>query len=600
MRIPIDLPPGLIGDDTSYAASGRWADGSNVRFRLGRPQVIGGWESLTTTLLTGVCRNAFPWTDNNAILNIAFGTHSNLQVFDDGTLYDITPTLWRPSVTLANNPLSVTNASPTVTVTENGHGHTVGESVIISGATAVGGIAPNGTFTVASVIDVNTWTYTFTSNATGTATGGGSAVVAASQTPFVQGQIDGTGGQGYGTGAYGVGGWSQPSTADYFPRTWSFGAWGQNLLANPRGGPIYAWTNNTGTPAQPLANSPRQVQHMVVAPTNGAYQAFALGCNEELSGVFNPMCVRHCSITIDTEWNTAPSTTAAEYVLPGGGRIVAGRMIGPYLAVWTSDALWIAEFIGDPSEPWQFTRVGKNCGLSGPNAVVVFGQGAYWLTPDRQFYRYGLGTSPQVIDCPIRDDFAQNISPSQTDKIIASSNTEYGEIRFDYPDVRDGSGTENSRYVALDVTGEGAGTWYKGEMARTAMVDAAPSQYPIGVTSAGNVYYHERGHSADGGQISWFVRTADLYLDENIVMEAAGIWPDFIDQQGPVNVEATSRFYLQDDEVSTGPIPMGMGQQKVDFRLSGRLFRFKFSGSSSPAQMRLGKFDVEVRKAGQR
>ena len=54
MRIPLDLAPGLNGDDTSFSANGRWADGSNVRFRLGRPQVIGGWEALTATPLTGV------------------------------------------------------------------------------------------------------------------------------------------------------------------------------------------------------------------------------------------------------------------------------------------------------------------------------------------------------------------------------------------------------------------------------------------------------------------------------------------------------------------------------------------------------------------
>ena len=52
MRIPLEAPAGLVGDDTRLAAEGRWADGSNVRFRLGRPQVIGGWESLTSTLLT--------------------------------------------------------------------------------------------------------------------------------------------------------------------------------------------------------------------------------------------------------------------------------------------------------------------------------------------------------------------------------------------------------------------------------------------------------------------------------------------------------------------------------------------------------------------
>ena len=46
------------------------------------------------------------------------------------------------------------------------HGRSIGDTVILSGATAVGGITPNGTFTVATVPSVNAYTFTFTSNAT--------------------------------------------------------------------------------------------------------------------------------------------------------------------------------------------------------------------------------------------------------------------------------------------------------------------------------------------------------------------------------------------------------------------------------------------------
>jgi hypothetical protein len=30
MRIPLDPPPGIFGDDPSYGAQGRWGDGSNA------------------------------------------------------------------------------------------------------------------------------------------------------------------------------------------------------------------------------------------------------------------------------------------------------------------------------------------------------------------------------------------------------------------------------------------------------------------------------------------------------------------------------------------------------------------------------------------
>ena len=45
------------------------------------------------------------------------------------------------------------------------------------------------------------------------------------------------------------------------------------------------------------------------------------------------------------QWSTSASgSTAREYILTGGGRIVAGRMCGPYMLVWTGDALFLGAF----------------------------------------------------------------------------------------------------------------------------------------------------------------------------------------------------------------------------------------------------------------
>lgn len=673
MRVALKIPPGLNGDDTTYAAAGRWADSNNVRFDRDFPQVIGGWESLTASLLAGVCRTVFQWTDAQPTLNIAFGTHSKLQAWLGGALYDITPTLAKPgfalldagvtvvnasptitvvktahglttgdsvvvsggvgvgrlapsgaytatvtdantftitagsnaqlSKTLVSNPLSVTSGSPTVTVTETGHNISTGTSITVSGASAVGGITPNGTF-VATRIDANSYKFNFTSGATSTATGGGASVAVAvpatggigmtfaPQDAFAAGAIDGTGGAGYGTGAYSVGGYSEPSTADFFPRTWALAAWGQQLLANPRGGTIYAWANVTADKAAPLTNAPAKVTHMLVVPQD---MVFALGCNQEVSGVFDPLCIRHSSVRKSTEWNTAASTTAREYVLPGGGRIVAGRVIGSSLLVWTNHSLFLGTYVGALAQPWRFDRIAGNCGLIGPNAAVVVGQAAYWLGVDGQVYRYGLGGGVEPIPCAIRDDLFGNITPGQADKIVASSTSRFSEVRWDYPDVRDG--TENSRYVALSLVGQG---WYRGRMARTAMVDAGPSQDPIGVTAGGNVYWHERGQSADGAALSGWLETADQYLSEDQTALVLGIWPDAKEQVGPINVSIVSRFKPQGEESTKGPYPMVAGEDKVDVRASGRLFRMRFDFNSLPAAWRLGQIVVDLARAGKR
>ncbi|MFI4966878.1 MAG: hypothetical protein ACHP9T_16120 [Caulobacterales bacterium] len=472
--------------------------------------MIGGWESLAAAPLSGVCRTAFPWTDNAAVLNIAFGTHTKLQLWQGGALFDITPA---------------------------------------SGFTA--------------------------------------------------GAVDGAGGAGFGTGAYGIGGFGLPSATDYFPLTWSFAAWGQNLLASPRNQTIFAWSNDSSAKAVALANAPANLTYMLVAPLSGGYQVFALGCNEEVSGTFNPLCIRHSSIRDNTQWSTTASgSTAREYVLTGGGRIVAGRMAGPYMLVWTSDALFLGAFVGALEAPWRFDRVGRNCGLMGPNAAVVVGQTAFWVSPDRQFHSYGVGGQPQPIPCPIRQDFADQLAASQGDKVVASSNAEFSEVRFDYPDSRDGY--ENSRYLALALSGADTGAWHRGVMARTAFVDAGPSLYPIGVTFDGQVYHHEKGHSADGQPFAWFIETADSYLDPDTCLLVREIWPDFKDQQGPVTVSVGARRHPQDAAQVIAAPAMAPGEPKADILISGRLFKVTFAGSSGPTACRIGLPVFDATPAGQR
>lgn len=684
MDIPIDIPPGLNSDDTTYAAAPAWADGSHVRFRLGRPQTCGGWESLTGDLLSGVCRAVLAWTDNNsATLNIAFGTHTNLQLWQGGALFDITPfgpvtalaagplgvtngsavmrvshpahglasgvqlaisgaapvgrvtpngtfaitvtdadsyTVTLPgaavvSKTLGASPFSVTLGSPVVTVSEPAHNIAGGTSVTFSGAAAVGGITPNGSFPV-TVVDANSYRFSFTANASSTATGGGAAVVAAVPTSgggagvvvtpqqlLPAGTRDGTGTSGYGTGAFGVGGWGQPSTADYFPRTWSLAAWGQQLLASPRNGGLYQWSNVTSQAAVAVTTAPARITQMVVAPQR---QVFALGCTQE-NGLWNPLCLRHSGIGDETQWATdaSSSSTAREYILPGGGRIVGGRFLGRYLLVWTTQSLFLGTYVGQVSQVWRFDKVGDKCGLIGANAAAVLGSAAFWISPDRQFHSYSAGGAVAPLACPIRADFARNLAASQADKIMASTIGEFSEVRWDYPDTRDGY--EVSRYVALAVDGPDAGAWYRGQPingvtpARTALVDAGPAQNPIGVSVGGNIYWHELGHSADGQALPWYIRSADVYLDENHAALVRQAWPDISsDQIGPVQFSLASRLHPQGPQTSFGPFTLMPGQETVDFKASGRLFQLTYSGFSLPSYARIGRLVVDASPRGRK
>lgn len=593
-RFRVDIPPGVNTDDTSNSFPGTFDNATNVRFWKGKWQTIGGWESFYSGTLPGVCRTLLPFRDNDFVQNVVFGQHDHLSLLKDYTLYDITPTLALPKASLGTDPMSVTNGSPNVVVTQAGHPYIVGDSLVIAGATAVGGITPNGTFTVTAVT-TDTFTYVFSSNATGTATGGGSAVTVTPQRAYTGGAIDGTGGSGYGTGTYSTGYYSAPSTAAFYPMTWSLANYGESVIANPRGGTIYWWQNDTGVDAAPLDNAPAQVNYALVAPTR---QIMAFGCNMRTSGVYNPLAIRFTDEQDPTAWASLPDNLAGQVTLEGGSYIVSARVVGDYIFCWTNSALHIGRATGDESQPWVFEQLGDNCGLIGPNAAAVAGQTAYWMTPQGRFYACSVGGVPQAIPVMVGDEVANNLAASQNDKIIASTVTKYNEVWFFYADGRDGN--EISRYISITLDGSVAS---KGNIARTAFADsgAASDQYPIGVTYGGTVYLHEKGNSADGAALSWSVRSSYFTLTEEArVMAVRGFWPDIKNQIGPVSVTIETGLYPQSTLTSNGPYTTVAGTEKYDLRTTGRMVRLTWSGNSSPSFARCGVPIFDAVQAGDR
>ena len=627
-RINLTIPPGVVKDDTDYTVGqGRWTNADHIRFWRGFPQVIGGWEILTTDTLSGKCRGLLNWRDNNGSLNIAFGTHTNLYIYINGDFYDITP----------------------------------GD--------------------------------------------------------FSAGLEDGTGGIGYGTGAYSTGSYSQPSNEDFFPLTWALASFGQTLIANPRGQGLWQWSNDglvapvtlsrtalltdnltyadqvaadvvwtrgsgwvfnatddrfdattasadvtrsvTGlTPGRyyrvqisagnvsagtiaALAgsvagssinddgsayvsfrasgatatvgargvgftgsldadfivyalNAPDECTYMTVTPQR---QVMVYGCNEEDSDAFNPRAVRFCDFENVNQWVSTPSNNAGEIVLDGAGALVAARELAYGAFVWTTNELYFREYIGSPAQTYRFTLIGTGCGLIGPNAAAVLGQIAYWMSPDGQFWRCPVGGAPERVICPLQDEITANITTSQEAKIYAASIAEFNEIWWFYPDQRDGS--ENSRAVTLQASD---GSWSGlHTLARTAFFDAGAGRYPVAVSPAGLAYFHELGQTDNGGVFSYALETGDIYVAEGgQAVQLRNIWPNIKDQQGAVTMTVQTKFFPQGDYVSDATRTLTAGVDKVDFLSTGRMVKLKFEAEAGPVNARFGPISLDVTVRGRR
>jgi hypothetical protein len=500
-QTPFQLPTGLVADDTTFAAPGRWRDAQMVRFYENNWQVRFGWEQMMLDLLGGVCRAVFCWSDQFATLNVAFGTHATLEIWSGGAHVDITPV------------------------------------------------------------------------------------------SFLPGAIDGAGGAGYGTGAWNVGPFGAPSTASYFPLTWSLGAFGVWLMANPRGQTIFYWQNVLANKAIPLPNAPAQVTYMLCVPQR---QVMAFGCNEEVSGVFNQSCIRFSDIEDPTVWNTLPSNNAGEVILPGGGRIVCARLVGNYVFVWTETALFLGTYIGSPDQTWSFDKVADNCGSISPGAPIVKAQLATWISPDGQFYACVLGGVPQIVPCPIRTDLVGHVSTGQQDKIVGGTISTYGELTWFYPDARDG--LECSRDITVSQQG-----WCRGRLARTAWADSGPQPYPVGTGPGRMAYWHEKGNSQDGAPLTGFIESNDFYLSEAAggVM-VNGVWPDFRQQQGVLQLTIFTKDWPQGAERQHGPFTMQPGMLQKSIRVAGRIARIRYDWSAAPCYARAGRQEFDVAAIGGR
>lgn len=242
MLAKIKINPGINRDSTNYANTGGWFDCDYIRFRNGLPEKIGGWTKVyaNQTALIGKCRRMYDWSSLVGASYLAIPTNVKFYVDNSSSIIDITPI--RRSVTLANDPISTTNTSNTIVITDVNHGAIIGDYVTISGASNVNGVLSteiNKEFVIANVINANAYSVTTSGSATSTGSGGGSSVVAKYQfhpgtTTSVVFAGWGSGPWGGVSGSYGWGYGPDTTVTTYYSGLWTVDNYGEDMVACPR------------------------------------------------------------------------------------------------------------------------------------------------------------------------------------------------------------------------------------------------------------------------------------------------------------------------------------------------------------------------------
>ena len=134
----LQFRPGINQEVTSYSNEGGWRDCDKIRFRMGYPEKLGGWEKLTSSTYLGSARSLHNWIALDGSNYLGVGTHLKYYIEEGGAFSDITP-VRAAAATIDADPFSTTNNSTTVGVKDTGHGAVENDFVTFSGAASLGG-----------------------------------------------------------------------------------------------------------------------------------------------------------------------------------------------------------------------------------------------------------------------------------------------------------------------------------------------------------------------------------------------------------------------------------------------------------------------------
>lgn len=520
-------------------------------------------------------------TDANNFTFIANGLATSSGSGGGATTYN----LYRITLT---NPFTTVSGSPTVTVAHTSNGALQGDTVFITGGSAVGGLTLTGKYIIQSV-SANSYTITAASNATSSVSNGGG-------TPSFQYEINvGTSSAAFSFG-YGTGGYGQDAGGGYGtlgnlgllfnPRVWTLDHYGQQLLGAPTNGQIYIWDPSIGGQAYPLYGSPVNVLACFVTPERFV---FALGSS------VNSMQVSWPDQQDYTNWIPGPTNTSNFRTLQGGNFLVGGIAVrdGASL-VFSNTTAFLFTYTGD-SSVYASTAVGQSTGLVGPLAVVVIGGIAYWMGYN-EFWNWNGGVGPLPSD-DIRDYVFTNMAVQQVAKNWAGSNIAKKEAWFGYCSS---TATEIDSYAIYHID---QGCFSIGKWTMTCWIDHTLFSNPIAGDQNSYVYYQEDGLDDDGVAQDAYAVFSPMDISKGQKgIDVFGFIPDFERQTGNVLLTVNTQKYPQDTPTANGPYTIAADDStpQIDLRLAAKMVGFKVESNVLGGDFRMGLCRVQGQPSGDR
>ena len=348
----------------------------------------------------------------------------------------------------------------------------------------------SGTITISMLISGTGIAAATTVTALGTGTGGvGTYTVSVSQeitsTSGIVGYLDGWGEEYSGGTAIVEAGRL---------RLWTIDSYGQDLVAAVREGAIYYWAADTTTSppravtVESLATAagydgtfvPNQVYEI---STSGVQRfTIALGSNPydplDADTDFDPMLVRWSDQENTYQWVPSATNQSGELRLSHGSQLVTGRHGRQEFVIWSDSAIYAMQYLGPPYV-WGVNLLMDGISIASPNGVAGASNIMFWMGIDK-FYMYDGRV--QTLPCTVRQFVFDDFNFDQRYQVVAGGNEQYSEVWWHYPSQ---DSTVNDRYVIYNYLDN---VWYYGALNRTAWLDSALRNNPMGAFSIKTSY----------------------------------------------------------------------------------------------------------------
>jgi hypothetical protein len=602
--------PGVNRENTRYTTEGGWYECDKIRFRQGNPEVIGGWQRISSSTFLGVCRSLWNWVTLTSQNLIGVGTSLKFYIENGGVYNDITPI--RVTTTLGTDPFTG-NGTTTVTVTANSHGGITGDFVTFSGVTGTYAALLNGEFQL-TVLTVNTYTITVASAIPAVSTGG-SAVSAAYQINTGPATVVPL--TGWGAGTWGTGPWSigTPSTTQSDLRLWSQANFGEDLIFGPRKGGIYYWDATTGVSVRGVLLSSLSGASDVPTIQNGIFISdisrfvFAMGCNDYGSSVIDPMLIRWSDQEDAVNWTPSATNQAGSLRLSHGSEIVAAVQARQEIVVFTDSSIYSLQYLDAPIF-WGAQLLGDNISIVGPKAAVIASGVVYWMGVDK-FYAYDGRV--QTLNCDLRRYVFSDFNQAQAQQVFAGTNEGFNEVWWFYPSA---NSTTIGKYVVYNYVEK---IWYYGTLGRTAWLDSGLRDYPMGATYNQNLVNHEQGlddnETATTTAINAYISSSEFDIGDG--HNFGFVWrilPDLTFENSTANTPTVNMtlyglYNSGSGSVDNAGQPVVRGNTYViteEFtgqiytRVRGRQMIFKIDSNTLGTTWQLGAPRIDIRPDGRR